>query len=288
MTTTIFKKNKKLACIASDSRVTLVDKESNLPIRWFDDQEFLKTLTIDDVMYGFAGCNAMFKIFLAHYTCKEDSEILLDTLVELAHKNQVQFFIIRYDGQLKLFAYSPPNPSTTENSEIFRVSTDPVIDKSTYAIGSGKFSKEFKRNQTNPSAQVPIRKIISANQLGLRKAGMLDLARNLTSGDITLDDSRQAYLACFNKGGDLFTGGEVRMTQNATREMIQKQVAILERMDQQAKAVGAVCASPVNAGLEIKQLASIGQYAISPEKGKLSVNHSALFKDMQEALNASI
>lgn len=288
MTTTVFKKNKNIASIASDSRVTLVDKETNLPIRWFDNSEFLKTLTIDGVMYGFAGCNAMFKIFLQHYTTKENSENLLDTLVALAEEHQVQFFIIRFDGELKLFAYSPPNPIDINGGEIYLISTDPAINKTTYAIGSGKFSKEFKRHQASENAQVPIRKIILANELGLRKGGMLDLAKELDSGSLHPERSRQAYIACANKGGDLFTGGEVRMTQNATKEMIQKQVAILERMDLQAKAAGAVCASPVNASLEIKQLNSIGHYAVSPQKLKTSAKKSVLFSDMQKALKASI
>lgn len=274
--------------MASDSRVTWVDKNTNLPIKWFDHVNFLKTLTIDDVIYGFAGTNTMLKLFLNNYTTLEESENLLDTLVELACVNQVQFFFMRYDKTLKLFAYSPPHPTDKNCPEIYKVSSDPSIDKLSYAIGSGKFSKEFKRHQTNSNAQLPIRKIISANELGLKKARMLDLNSKLISGLLTLEDSKQAYLACASKGGDLFTGGEVKMTQNATRQIMKNQVAILESMDQQAKAVGAVCASPVNAALEVKQLSSIGHYAVSPHKHLNSKRKTTLFNEMQEALNASI
>ncbi|MFL1907216.1 hypothetical protein [Plesiomonas shigelloides] len=289
MTTTIFRKNNDDACIASDSRVTWVDKLSNLPTKWFDSTDFLKTLSIDDVMYGFAGTNVMFKLFLQNYTTRDESEFVLDTLVQLAKQNQVQFFIIRYDGtELKLFAYSPPHPEDPKSPEICRFSQDPAIDKGIYAIGSGKFSKEFKKHRANKNAQVPIRKIITANQLGLKKARMLDLDQKVASGTLSLEESKQAYLACKSKGGDLFTGGEVKMTKNATRQQIAEQVAILNRMDQQAKASGAVCASPVNASLEVKQLNSLGQYAVSPNTIDASEKRSILFNKMQETLRVSI
>lgn len=286
MTTTIFRKNKSEACIASDSRVTLVDKEQNLPVKWFDSKDFLKNLIIDDVMYGFAGTNVMFKLFLENYGSIDDSEFVLDTLVELAKQNEVQFFIIRYDGtNLKLFAYSPPHGGAPE---IFRISTDPVITKGMFAIGSGKYSKEYKKNRVNKNVQVPIRKIISANQLGLKKARMLHLDTKVMSGAITLDESKRAFIACQKKGGDLFTGGEVKMTNKVTRQQMEEQVAILDRMDQQAKAVGAVCASPVDAQSEVKQLRAIGQYAVSPNSIRKSEERTVLLEKMQVKLQSSI
>ncbi|MBS9822615.1 hypothetical protein HKB31_16635 [Vibrio alginolyticus] len=285
MTTTIFRKNNDQACIASDSRVTWVDKNQGLPTKWFDSIDFLKTMMIDGVMYGFAGTNVMFKLFLQNYTTKADSEFLLDTIVQLAQVNQVQFFIIRFDGtNLKLFAYSPPGDAP----EILRISTDPAIDKGMYAIGSGKYSKEYKKNRANKNAQVPIRKIITANRLGLKKARILDLDKKVSSGVLTHEESQQAYFACQSKGGDLFTGGEVKMTKSVTRQQMDEQVAILDRMDQQAKATGAVCASPVDASLEVKQLHSLGQYAVSPNSIEVSEKRTVLLEKMQSVLHASI
>lgn len=239
-------------------------------------------------MYGFAGANVMFKLFLQHYTTKEDSEFLLDTIVDLAKKKQVQFFIIRYEEDLKLFAYSPFNAGGDESPEILRISTDPVIDRKLYAIGSGKYSKEYKKNKLNKSAQVPIRKIITANNLGLKKAGMLDLDKKVALGTMTIDESKQAYIACKSKGGDLFTGGDVIMTKSVTKQQRDKQIAIMEQMDQQAKASGAVCASPVNASLEVKQLASMGHYAVSPNAIDSSNKRTELFNKLQRNLYTSI
>lgn len=288
MTTTIFRKNGRDACIASDSRVTFVDSETSLPTYWFDSSDFLKTLTIDGVMYGFAGANVMFKAFLQHYTTKCESEFLLDTLVQIAKQKSIQFFILRYDNsELKLFAYSPPDIQDPA-SEIFRISSDPAISSNVYAIGSGKFSKEYKKHRTSVSAQVPIRRIIAANELGFKKAGMLNLWTNGPSSSLKPEESKQAYLACQSRGGDLFTGGEVKMTKNATKEQIDEQVAVMDRMDQQAKSMGSVCASPVMASLEVRNLKSIGQYAVSPLSIEQSEKRTALLSQINKTLSNSL
>jgi hypothetical protein len=243
---------------------------------------------IDDVLYGFAGTNAIFKIFLQMYTIREQSEFILDTAVELAKKNRVQFFIIKHDEEngLKLFAYSPGNDN---NPEIFRISSDPIIDKNCYAIGSGKHSKEYKKHKLNKNAQMPILKIITANNLGLKKKGMLHLSKGTDSGELTLDESREAYLACHSKGGDLFTGGEISMsTSNISKTQIVEQITILDRMDQEAKQAGAVCSSPVNAAREVDHLKSIGQYSISPYKVEVTCVRNELLNKMQAILDASI
>lgn len=287
MTTTIFRKNGDKACIASDSRITWIDQNEGLVTKWFDSTVFYKTLTIDDVMYGFAGTNVMFRVFLENYTTKDKSEFVLDTVVDLAKKYQVQFFIIRYDEVgLKLFAYSPP--SDDHNPEIYRISSDPLLDTNMFAIGSGKHSKSYKKNKHNPNAQMPIYRIINANKMGLRKKGMLDLNEKVKTGLLTSEESRQAFQACLSKGGDLFTGGEVNMSQNATKQQIDDQVAVMVRMDQQAKAGGAVCASPVDAKLEVSQLNSIGQYAVSPNQVASSSERHELIDKMEASLVSAI
>jgi hypothetical protein len=237
-------------------------------------------------MYGFAGTNALFKLFLQNYTTRETSEYVLDSIILLAQTHRIQFFLIRYDGEeLKLFAYSP---DSVANPEIFRISNDPAIDRNMYAIGSGKSAKEYKKNRMHQSAQLPIRKIIAANLQGLKKSGMLNLNTEAATRSLTTEESKQAFIACNSKGGDLFTGGEVKMSQNATQEKIANQIAILEQMDQQAKVAGAVCASPVKADLEVKELNSIGQYAVSPHKIELTDERRALILNMSVTLAASI
>ncbi|MFQ2252192.1 hypothetical protein ACK33C_04070 [Aeromonas hydrophila] len=286
MTTTVFRKNANgNVTMASDSRVTWVN-EDNIPIQWFDSTDFLKTLTIDDVMYGFAGTNFMFKMFLQNYTTVQQSEFVLDTLVSFAKTNRIQFFIIRFDGvALKLFAYSPPESG---NPEILRTSRDPIIEKTIYAIGSGKYAKEFSKNKTAMSAQVPIRRIIAANIIGLKKSKVSDLDKVAALRPLTLEQSSMVYHACKSKGGDIFTGGEVNMTQHATQQQIKKQIDILDRMDQRAKAVGAVCASPVDATLEVKQLQLMGQYSVSPFKIESSPEREALLEKMKVTFQNSI
>lgn len=285
MTTTVFRNANGNVTMASDSRVTWVN-EDNIPIQWFDSTDFLKTLTIDDVMYGFAGTNIMFKMFLQNYTTVQQSEFVLDTLVSFAKNNKIQFFIIRFDGDaLKLFAYSPLESGSPE---ILRTSKDPIIDKAIYAIGSGKYAKEFSKNKTAMSAQVPIRRIIAANVIGLKKGKVSALDKLAASRPLTLDESSKVYQACKSKGGDIFTGGEVNMTQHATQQQIKKQIDILDRMDQRAKAAGAVCASPVDATLEVKQLQLMGQYSVSPFKIESSPERDALLEKMKVTFQSSI
>lgn len=287
MTTTIFRKDKGNASIYADSRVTWVGNRG-LPQRWLDPIGYKKTIMIDDVLYGFAGANVMYKIFLDNYTTLEESEYLLDTCVAFAKQASVQFFIIRYDGEnLKLFAYSPPGDENIVQPEIYRVSNDPCIEKDFYAIGSGKYSKEFKKNRKNKNSAFIIRKIISANLTGMKKKGMLDLGQKVKTRVLTLEESSQAYHACRDKGGDVFTGGDINMSQNATKQQIQEQVELLERMDQQAKAANAVCASPVDAASEVRELSSQGQYSISPHTIDRSPKRQELFNKMRATLASS-
>ncbi len=288
MTTTIFRKNKKMAQMASDSRVSWIDNTSNIPNRWFDSNDYLKTITIDDAMYGFAGANVMFKMFLQNYSTKDESISLLDTLVIVAKEKKVQFFIIRYDSdELRLFGYSPQNPNTSEPNEIFRISKDPLIDKDFFAIGSGKYSKQYKKNRRNSSAQIPIRHIINANLSGLKKEGVLELASKVESSMLTPEEANKVFWACQNKGGDIFTGGKINMSKNASRTALAKQVQIMDDMDKKAKANGAICASPVDASLEIKQLHQIGQYSVSPHEVTVTNKQTELLARMKSTFIAS-
>lgn len=272
--------------MASDSRVTWVNPKTNLPLRWFDSPDFLKTITLDGVQYGFAGSNAMFKVFLIKYTTKEKSEFLLDTVVQAAKELNLHIYIMRYENpELKLFAYSRDEKNS---SEILRIASDPLIDRKYFAIGSGKFSGEYKKNRLNNNAHQPIYRIINANRLGLKKAGMINLHNRTSSGVLTPEQSEQAHHACNKKGGDLYTGGEVKMTQSATKKQIQDQVAILDSMDKQAKAAGAICASPVYTSLEVQQLKSLGQYAISPNVIEQTAERAELLEEMQKILRDSV
>lgn len=283
MTTTVFRKSNGNACIACDSRVSWINNDG-LPIRIFDSLDYFKALTIDGVMYGFAGTNLIFKEFLKNYKTKADSITLLDTLVQFAKNNKMQFFMIRYENnELKLFAYSPDFPEIN-SPEIFRISKDPAISQSIFAIGSGKHCKVYKKNKVNLDPRVPIRYIISANTKGLKKNHMLDLVDGSVTRKLTLDESRLAYQACKGQGGDIFTGGEVRVTHQISQHQIDSQIKVMDDMDRQAKASNAVCASPVNAHLEIKQLESMGHYAVS----SFSIDDTQERRDLLSQLQLNI
>lgn len=277
------------AQMASDSRVSWVDKENHLITRWFDSKDYLKTISLDGVLYGFAGVNSFFKTFLENYNTKGDSVALLDSLVVIAKNMSAEFYILRYDTDLQLFAHSPKAIGENGSEEIFRFSKDPVINKDLYAIGSGARSQKYKANRLNSSAAFPIRKIIDANAKGLKKANVLHLLSKVATDKLTPEESRSAYQACSSTGGDLGTGGEVNMATNAiNKKQLAQQVAIMNKMDSQAKANNAVCASPINAASEIKKLNAMGQYAVSPHSVEMTPERKALIANMSASLNASI
>jgi hypothetical protein len=282
LTTTVFKKTKLEAAMASDSRITWVDNEKNLPIRWYDCPNFRKTIIIDGVMYGFAGTNAMFRLFLQNYTTLQKSIDLLDTLILMAKQQRIVIFFIRYDGtDLRLFAYSPLSEGSPE---IYKISTDAPLNLKSYAIGSGKYSKQYKKYAIGNHPQLPIRKIIQANKIGMRKNDILELDKRAKQGNIPLSESRRAYQACSSKGGDLFTGGEVKMIKAATQEIINQQVDLLIKMDKEAIAHGAVCTSPINALKEVENLRQAGQCAISPTELEMTPEREALLKSLTKQL----
>lgn len=286
MTTTTFREVDGIASMASDSRVTWIDDVTALPVKWFDSSDYQKTVSLDNVMYGFAGANVIFKTFLTLYKDKQSSEFLLDTLVQHAEMHRIQFFIIRYESlKLKMFAYSPVSDNYPE---IRRISTDPAIDKKIFAIGSGQFSKAYKTNKSHKLVNFPIRKIIAANDKAFKKTGMMNIYQKGVLGTINTDEALAAYTACLQKGGDLSTGGKINMIKNMTNEERLEQVAILDDMDKAAKTVGAVCASPVDAVKEVNRLHSLGLYAVSPNTLDSSPMRNELLKEMEDILYSSV
>ena len=272
--------------MASDSRVSWVDKKSNLPIKWFDSINYLKTISINNVLYGFAGTNAVFKAFLTHYTTKDNSIFLLDSLVIKAKEERIQFAIIRYDGiSLRFFCYSP---ASIDIPEIFRISSDPSINRNHFSIGSGSKSKMYKRYKIKECSKLPIRKIIKANIEGLKKSGMLNVDNIFAVRRLTDEESQSAYYACAKRGGDIFTGGEIRDCKESDDMQRAEQIDIMNKMDAQAKAAGAVCASPFNASLEVNELNRIGQYAVSPHKVEMNGQRKVLLDLIGKTFKESI
>ena len=274
-----------MATIASDSRVSLIDLDNN-PIQWFDRSDLKKNLSIDGALYGFAGVNWFFQVFLESYTTKEESIPLLDSLMKLAQQNNAQIFILRHaDNELRLFANSPKSDLYPE---IYKVSTDNVIDKTYYAIGSGKEAKQYKKNKRLENARIPISRIIQANTEGLRKSNLLYLNKKASEETITRDEAMAAVNACLSRGGDLFTGGDIFMSQTTTPSTIKEiseQVAISKQLNKEAKARSAICASPINAKLEVSHLRAAGQTPVSEKDFELTEWHAEKIKSLQARLS---
>lgn len=288
MTTTAFRKVDSEAKMASDSRSTMVCLNTNLPLSWLDSDEYLKTIRVDDSLYGFAGTNLVFKMFLMKYESKESSIQLLDSLVEYSKVKSMQFFIMRYDcmeNELRLFAYSPKNQ---RDPEIYKISSDNILEADYYAIGSGKFSKYYKKFKLNACPTVPIEKIIQANNEALERGGLSHISKSAAVGPIDEVISKQAYQLCKQRGGDIFTGGKINMSINASADKIAEQVAIMDQMDKNAKALGAVCASPIDAQVEVKQLEKFGQSAISSGTVDMTPERETLFKDLDAIFKEAI
>ena len=286
MTTTAFRiDSKNIARMGSDSRVSWVTNDGYVA-KVFDSPHYFKIANIGGALFGFAGANVIYKNFLSSYNdVLKDSNKVLDTLVAVAHYHKVQFTILRYDGELREFANSPPQNG---RDEIFLDSGSPALGVKHYAIGSGHGSKMYKKNKINERVCFPIRKIIGANNRVLQKGRFAHIRAKVGKENFTQDESIEIFNACHIAGGDIFTGGEVRVMELAksvtTQEVATEQVKHLERFDADAKSQGYVCASPIYAQKEIEQLqrlniAPVRSGGVDPE-----IRNSDLFERFSKAV----
>lgn len=269
MTTTVFRLDGKIARMASDSRVSYVDNGSGHVVKVFDSPDYFKVAAINDVLYGFAGANQIYKKFLQLYSYLEaDSNGVMDALVHYASKKRIEFAMLRFDGELREFAHSPNQRS---GSKILLNSFSKPLKTKHYAIGSGKHSKAYKKYRVNKAVQVPIYKIISANKTALGKIEQ-SIAKKVGKQRFTSAESKVIFDACHANGGDIFTGGDVRIMETKSTNMsaadAAKQVQILEHLDNIADSNGAVCASPIYADIEIANLEKLGVVPVESKKDK--------------------
>jgi hypothetical protein len=230
--------------------------------KWLDVPEYRKVISIDDVLYGFAGANMFYEAFLREYDgVIKNSDFVLDNLIEAARKHSAQFYMIRFDRELALFAYSPKH---NNDPEIYRISKDPRISKTRFAIGSGQYSGMYKKFRNKGAAPLSIRKIIGANNKAIREHQLHDLAVKGTASILSTDEAVKISAACNLLGGDLATGGNIQIARRGRRmksekEAVMEQAELLAKVDAQASANGLYCASPFNAREEAARLESIGQ-----------------------------
>jgi len=275
--------------MGSDSRVSWIDNYGLLA-KVADSPDYYKVANINNVLFGFAGTNSMYKVFLQNYEhAVEDSTKLLDTLVAYASLNRIQFSMLRFDGELREFAFSPPD--TQGANKIFLDSKSKVLETKMYAIGSGKYSKAYKSKRLNPMVCFPIKRIIGANQVALSKNKFKTVRAKLNGSPLTQDEASTIIQACKKAGGDVFTGGEVRVMESSknftTAERAAEQVEILSELDSQAKSQGLTCASPINAEKEISQLRSLGVEPVRPGGVDPDIQKSELFKSISRSLESA-
>ncbi|WP_271273837.1 hypothetical protein [Aliamphritea hakodatensis] len=291
MTTTIFRKKGKEAVIAADTRVSRMNHNGHI-VSWNDVRSYLKCIKIGGALYGFAGTNRIFTAFLQEYSeVITDSNHVLDTLVEAAKEVGYQFYIMRYDGTLQVFAYSAPDPSRNQ-PEIKRTSNEPPINKSSFAIGSGQYSRMYKKFRTQGGAQLPIHKIITANLKAIQEQNLHDIATKANSVILDDDDAIKISLACDQHGGDLATGGHINMTNKQDnlkmeRELVEQQVELLQALEKSASAAGLVCASPFDATEEAARLQKLGQEACSDHTPEQTDEFIALKQKLVNSIQVS-
>ena len=289
MTTTVFRLDDKVGRIGSDSRVSFIYDSGGVK-RVFDSPDYFKIANIDGKLYGFAGANMMFKVFLMHYDYLfSDPDLVLDSLVAIAKENKIQFAMLRFDGELREFAYSPPQQG---EFELLLTSKSKPLDTKYYAIGSGKHSKEYRKFRLSRRAQTPIIKIITANKTAIKKIKDVGIAKKIGQEQFSLDESRLLSQACQNHGGDIFTGGEVRIMENGlsitTADIAKNQVEILDNLDRLAKSEGAVCASPICAEREIENLLKLGVNPLESQDFSAGLNKSEIYKSISNAIKNTL
>ncbi|GAA6183781.1 hypothetical protein [Aliiglaciecola sp. NS0011-25] len=287
MTTTVFRLDGRTGRIGSDSRVSFVDRYGNVT-KVFDSENYFKIAKIDDVLYGFAGANLMYRLFLSNYkNVINNSDSVLDILVDIAKKNKIEFAMLRFNGELREFAHSPPRNG---ENEIFLTSNSEVLKTQHYAIGSGKNSKCYKKFRLSKAVQTPILKIIGANRKALNKTTIKEIAKKVGKSKFTADESRKIWNECNRLGGDIFTGGEVRIMENETSNMTaaiaKDQVKILEDLDKTAKSNGVVCASPIYAEMEIQNLNNLGVSAVDPIGINPELKKSKIYEEIAAELKS--
>ncbi|AYV12973.1 hypothetical protein [Shewanella algae] len=238
MTTTTFKLTKIGAMMAADSRVTF--QSAGVTVSCKDYDGYRKVIDVDGVLYGFAGANSMFHLFLVHELGAKfgmtDVEFL-DQLADSGKQNSQEFVIIRYSGELRTFGYL--------GGEVFDSTSEP-LKCSFYGIGSGAKTRVYNKHKNGASPMTPISKIIQMNAKTVKKfsssAAIMDLVH-----------------ACHSAGSDYGTGGKINMTTTqSSMEVVREQARLLETISGHAAAYNAVAVCNFDASVEKSKLEKKG------------------------------
>lgn len=239
LTTTTFRLGHIGPVMAADSRVTFQDSEGKA-VKCIDYDNYLKIITVNGVLYGFAGANSMYSLFLEYELGRKvgmNDVQFLDELASVGKQNMQEFIIMRYENELRSFGYL--------GDDIYDSSSEPL--RVTYhAIGSGSKTKVYKKHKSDMSPRIPISKIIDTNSKATKKA---------TIGTSIMD----LVHACYQSGGDYGTGGKINMTtMQSEMDVVSEQVSLLATISGQAASFNAVAVCSLDASTERRKLESKG------------------------------
>ncbi len=245
--------------MAADSRVSYIDPKTGKLQSWKDYDDYLKAIEYNGKLYGFAGSNRFFLLFLLNMQANKFTDVqILHALARMAKKESDDFLIMRYDTELHCFGY------LSDSDSLYDINSAPLkTDK--YAIGTGAYTPTYKRHQKNISAMFPIKQIIAVNGKALLKAEKKANGR-------PIDHS----LVCLKAGGDHGTGGEIKMTTLQTeKNVVQAQIDVLKRISSEANASRAVAVCSFDTQVEKEKLEKLGvkpsdvEQALSQEEEEL-------------------
>lgn len=247
--------------MAADSRVSYVDKDTGELQSWKDYDDYLKAIEYDGKLYGFAGSNKFFLLFLLNIQVGKYTDVqILHALAGMAKKESDSFLIMRYDTELHCFGY------LSDSDSLYDIHSA-ALNTDKYAIGTGAYTPTYKKHQNNISAMFPIRQIIAVNEKALTKA------KKRAKGQ-AIDHP----FVCFKAGGDHGTGGEIKMTTLQTEtNVVQAQIDVLKRISSEANASRAVAVCSFDSQVEREKLENLG---VKPSK-----NEQVLSKEEEELID---
>ncbi|MFA0613906.1 hypothetical protein AB4582_06730 [Vibrio splendidus] len=275
MTTTTFRINGDRVMMAADSRVSYIDAKSGQLQSWKDYDDYLKAIECDGKLYGFAGSNRFFLLFLLNLQQKKYTDVqILHALAGMAKKEKDSFLIMRYDTELHCFGY------LSDSDSLYDINSA-ALETDKYAIGTGAYTPTYKRHQTNISAMFPIKQIIVVNEKAVAKAEKKAKGQPIDHPFI-----------CLKAGGDHGTGGEIKMTTLQTESnVVQAQINVLKRISSEANASRAVAVCSFDSQVEREKLENLGvkpnktEQVLSKEEEELMDGFYAQIASIEESFN---
>lgn len=205
-----------------------MDENTGKVSHWQDFPKYKKSFCYQDVMYGFAGANRVYILFLYNMQKlsvderKSEDVNLLNWVAQVAKDEKLDFMMMRYDGTLQVFGYLADFDALYDSS-----SGGLTVEQ--HGIGSGSQSQVYKDNKSSPCPRSPIQAIIDKNELALKQLERKVRRRGAAIESISIDEK---ITECQEMGSDPFTGGGIVMTKHISQDKIfAEQLSVLSSID---------------------------------------------------------